>query len=385
MLKFLTFALLLILFIPRQMDTSIPFIIFAYAILLLPVFFKNLTIQLHQPPTLFFLAFILTAAAATFFSIDQHSSLVQLGLYISYFVIFTSIGLIFPTVTSRERFALFFLLITCLLSLIALYNTLVLHYVNREAEGVSFLWNYFGHNHLSALLIFAIPIWAYFLKTNWNTRHQPPATRLFLSLVTCYVLLALTLTFSVGSAISLGIALILTTLLLPRSRLTKKLAVVILLVILTVSSLIAIWTIPKTLGLFKNSPSSLKARIVYWQNAFDNLRQKPILGSGPDTFRIINSQSPRQVKPGSYYTHNFFLQQATDMGIFGLLTSLGLIFSILISFIKRLITQESLLHVTFLVALLASTLNSLVDFDWQLPSVFLIFWLIAGILKNKPK
>ena len=144
-------------FIAAHILSPIPFFIVFFSICLLPIFFRALIDDIKRKfiPTLCFFVFLIPLIIATIFSIDREQSDVQLYLFLSYFVIFVSSRVIFPTLKSKELLVNCFLLTVTCLSLISLYNTLIRHYVSRE--NISFLWVSYGHNHLSALLIFAIP------------------------------------------------------------------------------------------------------------------------------------------------------------------------------------------------------------------------------------
>lgn len=379
MYRLLTFIVLITLpFFLIQIDVRMSYVISIFAFLLLPIFVKNLIEDLRSrnPITIFFLLFLLASAISTIFSIDQQRSSVQLMLYISYFVIFTSIRSIFPNQKSRE------LLITCLLSLITLlslinlYNTLIRHYVNWESMGVSFMWIYYGHNHLSALLLFAIPISFYLLIKYWKTK----TLNIFL-LVTSYLLLfSLFLTFGIVSIISFLSASLIALFFLKEIIITKKLIATGLVLCILVASVIGVFyfdrMLKKDVRMQKNPATWSRAHISYWKDSVDNGLKKPFAGSGLDTFRMVSSQSQR---PGlkSFYAHNFFMQMLSDAGILGFIASIGLIGSVLWQGYRK-IRNSAFLLVLF-VGLLASTINTVVDFDWQLPYVFLIFWLITAL------
>ena len=391
--QLLTLLLLfMVSFFPRQLDAKIPYAIFSLAILLLPIFFKNARedIAAKITTTLFFTLFLIASLLSTIFSIDYSHSIPQFLLYFSYFVIFTSIRSLFPTHKSKELFTtpftgqallICYLLFAILLSVISLYHTVILHYINRESEGISFMWIYYGHNHLAALLIFAIPFSLYLLKKYWNLI----SLRILLMGIFCFMLIALFFTFGFTSILSLWLsALIALLFFAPFTRLQKLAGSFILVVALEVF-LLGTFVLPEKIGFEKRPLRSAATRLIYWQNALDNFSNNPITGSGLDTFRIVNKTSKYKPPLGSFYTHNFFLQMLSDAGILGFLSSILLIGSILWQSIKKIKGQRLMtngqrrLGTMLFVGLLASTLNSLVDFDWQLPTVFLFFWIMAAL------
>jgi O-antigen ligase len=307
-------------------------------------------------------------------------------LFASYFVVFTSIRSIFPTLRSKEVLGSWFLVLSLILSTISLYHTLILKYVNRASEGVSFMWIYYGHNHLSALLLFAIPIAFYLIKKYWKTKRLNA-----LLFITCYVLLV-TLFFTLARAamLSLFVASLLSFLVFPniiarQGRVILLIGIIFTLAVLLFGILASNRSFPTYRGAMPLNENN--SRIVYWKQAISNFQKHPLFGSGLDTFRIINKRSPQPKGiPGSYFVHNFFLQILSDTGIFGFLSSIGLIGSVLWKSVRRVFeirnSQKALL-LAFWVGLLATTLNTMVDFDWQLPVVFLIFWIFAGFLTSK--
>lgn len=379
-----TFLLLITLpFFPKQLDVKVNSAIYIFALSLLPIFFKNLKTQLtNKNPTVFlFIFFLISGLASTFYSLEPRRSFWQLLLNLSYFIIFISVGSVFKSPKSKEKLALVLLLATSILSALSLYHTLFLHYVNRQSEGISFFWVYYGHNHLSALLIFSLPLACYFLKTYWQKR----VFRIFFLLTIFYLLFSFYFTFARASAISLLAAFVISAFFfrfLPRQKM------IALLVFLALIALLLINKAAGNAGKFGVAKYELtsKTRIVYWQQALDNFINRPLVGSGLDTFRFVNKNSQRKAFPSTYFAHNFFLQMLSDAGLVGFISSFSLIFAVLWNAFgktkEKLKTKEGLLLVMFWTGLLASSLNSLVDFDWQLPAVFFIFWLVASLFKS---
>lgn len=371
----------LLAFIPVQIDIRINYGIFILAFLLIPIFVKNFIfdIKSKNPITIFFLLFLTASALSTMFSIDQKRSLITFFTYVSYFIIFTSIRSIFPDLKSKKLLVTGYMLLVTLLSIISLYNTLILKYVNKEQEGVSFMWIYYGHNHLATMLLFAIPFAFYFLRTYWKSKRIRAAL-----LVTCILLLVTFLfTLARSSMLPFLISLLLTFVIFSKV-LKAKIATILpvaagfLLFILIFgfmnqnkNFLIRKFRIPLN---FKYS------RIIYWNQAISNFRENPIFGTGLDTFRYINRKAPR-VKGvvGSYFVHNFFLQMLSDAGILGFVTSLMLILNVLWLGVLKVYESKDFFYISLFVGMLASSLMAMLDMGWSLPTVFLIFWVIVGI------
>lgn len=382
--QILTFLILFTsFFFPTQLDARINYIIIGFSILIFPLFFKNVKedVKSGNKATIFFILFLVACSVSTIFSIDLDRSVPRLFLYYAYFITFTSIRSIFPTLLNKEILATYYLLLITILSIISLYYTLIVKYVNRAQEGVSFMWVYYGHNHLSALLIFALPISLYFLKKYWHKKYVSVVV-----FTTCFLVLALYLTFSRASIISLVSA---STFGIVFFRFIPKQKIPLLFIIGFFILLLTFMTIgAKQIGVTK--PDILSSvRLVYWKTAIANGFSHLITGTGLDTFRHLVYNSPHRVLKTDF-THNFFLQILSDTGILGFLSSIGLIFSVFWQASKTLIVKTGKLDVkkrffawVLFVGLLASTLNTLVDFDWQLPAVFLSFWIFAGFFRAK--
>lgn len=386
--------LFILLFIPNQGKEyfSIAGLIGLFSFFLLPIFIKNVRQDiLHKNlTTIFFILFLVVLTVSTFFSIDRGRSVIQLLLFVSYFIIFTSIRSVFASHKGKELFAIFYLLFAIVLSFISLYNTFILHYVNRAQEGTSFMWIYFGHNHLSGILIFAIPLAFYFLWENWRNKF----IRLILLLVTCCLLLVMFSTLARVSLLSLFISLFIGSFFLPIAAMKKSLiasfvGVMLIFFVLPfgISSKTAKLAVPKR----KIDVTVQTNRVLYWNQAVTNFTLHPLFGTGLDTFRKVNSNSAFPQKPTSLrsdYAHNFFLQMLSDAGIFGFLTSLGLIFIILSHSVQKILVKshsvlsDKFLSIAFFIGIFASTLNTLFDYDWQLPTIFLLFWINAEFIIN---
>ncbi|MDP2649447.1 MAG: O-antigen ligase family protein [bacterium] len=377
--KYLTYLLLfLILFFPKQLDQRIIYSLAIFSVLLIPVFIKNLIKDLKEKKitTVFYLLFLISAIASTIFSIDKNSSILQLTLFFSCFVIFVSARSIFKDFKSKDQFALIFVLATALLSLISLYNTLVLNTVNKETDGVSFFWIYYGHNHISSLLIFSIPLCFYLLGKAFSKR-----AKVFMFIVSLILILSFLFSFARGSIVSFLIAFISAAILLKSTKFQKsvKSFVVIALVIAAIMLSVVIgakFGVPK-------SPTFDSLRIQLWQESINNFGKNVLVGSGLNTFKIV-SFNTSGISLKTYFAHNHLLQMLSDAGLFGFLSTFLLMFSLLFYSLKKAKKienqREKLFYGAGFLGLFASIVNSMVDFNLELPAIFFIFSLIAGLL-----
>lgn len=370
--------------VPVQLDRRITYAIILYALVLLPVFLKSLKDKLgkRDKSTILFLIFLSAAALSTIFSIDFEKSAIQLLLFLAYFVIFVSVGKVFDNPKSRRRLALVFLLVTSILAIVSLYNTAILHLNNREPFGAGFIWVYYGHNHLSALLVFAIPIAVYFAFSKNKNRSALLHTTYYILLTT--LLVAFYFTFARASQVSLLATVIFAVIIY--ELIGQKATLLVLAISLAAIGIILAGSATPTqrLGFFKYASLQNNTRLVYWQQAIENAKAHPFLGTGPDTFGFVNHASGSKTLK-TFYAHNFFLQTLTDSGLFAAVAGIALITSVLINTVKSSLRKKEGLAIALTIGLLASTINSLFDFDWQLPAVFLIFWMFSGLFLSLPQ
>lgn len=369
-------------------NISIKSSIIVYAIMLLPVFFRAFLEDIKRKfiPSILFAVFLMTSTISTIFSTNLDQSVMQLLLFYSYFIIFVSIRLIFPSLKDKEIFIYSFLLLIFVLSLISSYNTLIRQFVDKRF--LNFIWVYRGHNHLSALLVFAIPLILNFLNKYWHRKRG----RIILLLIVCFLIVSLLLTFSIGGMLSLAISFLLVLILFRQTTFSKKfllkkayLTVFLIITFLSISSFFLFSETKglKTLNFQKNPQTHLKARLIYSQAAYDNFLKNPLYGSGLETFQDVFAKiGDKGGAARTSHAHNFFIQMLTDGGIFVFLTSIMLISSILFLAAKKAFEIKNFLYVALFSGLLSSSIFSMIDLDWHVPMVFLYFWIFAALSTN---
>lgn len=378
---------LLIFMLPlfsNQLSVWIIELLTLLGVVLLPLGFfhrKEIFTQ-NKTQTILFLSLIAILSVSSLFSLNREHSLLIVILYITYFLMYTCTGIFFKTLKQKEAVLLFFVAITSILSLISLYNTIFLHKVTRSLGIISFFNSYYGHNHISALLVFAIPLTMYF----FYTAKTPKIRSIFL----CVLLLLLTslfFSFALGSIIALYYALVICILMF-KTYFKLQIHLRTILILFSVFSLIlfAVVFSHNTFGVKKYPVGSVKERFVFWNQATDNLTKNTknfIIGSGPDTFYYVNKQSRRTTYLKSEFALNHFVQMLSDTGIIGFFVSLLLLGSVLLKSYKRVKEQtkeKSYLYIAIFVGIVASTINAFTDFDWQLPTISFLFWFLLGLL-----
>ena len=344
---------------------------------------KQLIISRDFASLSFFIFFLITITISTIYSKDFRLSMFNLLLYFAYFIIFFAIQPIFSNQRSRKILISFLIITSVVISAISLYNTLILRYVNKELEGVSFYWVYYGHNHLSALLVFVIPMAFYLYISHLKSKY-----RLLYFLIPFFLIISLFFTFSRGSIIAL-IGSFCISLLAFKIISFKKFLLILFLGALSI--FLFLLSLKQSSTFFNITRDSLEinSRLAYWNKSLVNWYESPIFGTGLDTTRYAKLNTEKKKIPDSYYSQNFFIQMLSDGGIFGFLGSFLLIFYLFWkSYIRTLNSLKSVnnyLYFSIWVGIFASLLNAMIDFDWQLPTVFLLFWILIGILQTAKK
>jgi len=124
--------------------------------------------------------------------------------------------------------------------------------------------------------------------------------------------------------------------------------------------------------------SSLGGRVFMIKDAFKILRDYPIFGTGLGTYQYIYAKY-RSIYFFSKFPHSILFQYLPEMGIVGAGIFIYLIISLFVRGIKSLKIGSSL-KVGLFTGLLAIFLHALIDFDWSLMFVPMVFFFFFGVL-----
>lgn len=369
----------LLLLIPRQYtiyitDNIIYYLVIFVAIIFAPLYIQTFKSNMKNSITFRLLhIYILVNALIIPFSINSSYSVLVFWLQYSFVIIYSSISH-FVTHQIKQQFLISLIGVALVLSVISFYNTLILQYRNTDSDGVSFMWVYFDHNHLSAILLLAIPSAVYFLKKYWTSR----IIKLGLLFVITLFIGSLLLTFARASIISLGVVLLLTFWFVGSQKL--RLFKLSLLSVFMVGVLAAVYFI---FPVIYNSNKSIgfNSRTREMVHGLHNFVNHPYQGTGLGTFRYTKT---KKYQFSTDFSHNFVVDLLSDTGLIS--TSLFLSFLIIqlsqsVSKIrKNLRNDDSVITLVFLVGLVGLLINNMVDFDLQIISVGLLFWIFIGMI-----
>jgi hypothetical protein len=140
----------------------------------------------------------------------------------------------------------------------------------------------------------------------------------------------------------------------------------------------------KYAGFFQKERNSVGARFAYWRVALMVTKLHPMLGTGPGTFQVPYAQMKRPADEAVKLTHNDFLEQASDSGIFGFLSYCTMIFALLFQLYRYRNQNNTFnwLNFSIFLGLLGVSLHSLAEYHLYnpaiaLPTFFLFGWLLS--------
>lgn len=395
-LALLSFLVLLPLPIVESFNRELAFLFMGIGgiLIFIPQLDKPLKIGLIE---LIFLLFLIIAAFSTVTSISIGKSFQEFLRYLVYFIIFVSISSNANLQIQAQKYlfisAIFGSIVLSIITLFFLSGIPSNMGISPPSSGMNLFYPTFGHNRLSNILIFSIPMASALLISSTTKTHQ-----LFLTIITSFLMIMLILTSGRGAMLSLALALIVVYLLTYKkfknkeyqniwSSITLGLGVSTIIILLLSFFFSNLQFLGKGVGEYKGlyKPVIFEQRFEFYQQAIEGFSRLPLFGSGLDTFRYISKQLQIQPNYWSWYAHNHFLQLIAETGFIG-----GLIFLIFILFLFKFLYKSVALTVDIMkwgifTAIFASTLHSLIDFDWQFYSIFLYFWIAMAVLMPKKR
>ena len=142
----------------------------------------------------------------------------------------------------------------------------------------------------------------------------------------------------------------------------------------------------KYAGFFQKERNSVGARFAYWRVALMVTKLHPVLGTGPGTFQIPYGQMKRPGDEPVKLTHNDYLEQASDSGVFGFISYCAMIFAILCYLYRYRIQKNPVdwLDFAIFIGVLGICLHSLTEYHLYDPALSLpMFYLFGWLLTKK--
>jgi len=136
---------------------------------------------------------------------------------------------------------------------------------------------------------------------------------------------------------------------------------------------------------FQGKWGSLGERVIMIKDSLRILKDKPVLGTGNGTYQYVYAKY-RTIYFFSKFPHSIFFQILDELGIIGGAAFLYMIFSLFKKGFQVVRTNYTAISVGLYAGLAGLFLHALVDFDWSLMFMPLIFfYLFALLLSNSKK
>jgi hypothetical protein len=120
-------------------------------------------------------------------------------------------------------------------------------------------------------------------------------------------------------------------------------------------------------------------RVLHWRVATEAFSEHPLLGTGAGTFRLSWEQR-RATNFTVNDAHSLYLEVLSELGIPGLVFLVGALGSVLVAGLRRLGGPERHVHAAVVAAGIALLIHAGVDWDWEMPAVFLWFFGAGGVM-----
>lgn len=336
-----------------------------------------------RSPFLYLVILVLVMIVSSFFSIDSYDSWSQTLLFISFAVVGVSSYIFFnlnkaSTIAVRSIVA-----VGTVVSLIGL----VMFLNQSSARVMGFLFN---ANAISSYLLLVFPLAIVILVHQWHTKYR----WLVLGAV-AFIGTAFLLTYSYTAWVSFILPVYFLVRRYRHHLLTRK--VMMRMVVVLVIGFVALVgfryqqtrdisdavQVYQTIS-YEQFISSFSQRAFFSQSAVEIFLDNPFIGTGLNTYQSAYPQYFHTVLEQPRYAHNYYLQTAAELGIFGLVALAGFIYFLFRRAVRAIRSEENILRKDILLALTlslaGSAIHSLFDFGWQFPGVFILFWVEVGLL-----
>lgn len=132
------------------------------------------------------------------------------------------------------------------------------------------------------------------------------------------------------------------------------------------------------------------SRNIFYKDAIRLIKDHWLIGAGGGAWSEIY-MSHQSYLYFSNQTHNYYLQMAIETGVIGMLVLLLLVASTLIMFISDYIYKrekefnEGIIRAVLIAGIVGLLVHSVIDFDFSLSAVFLLFWELIAIFNSRYK
>jgi O-antigen ligase/Tfp pilus assembly protein PilF len=258
-----------------------------------------------------------------------------------------------------------------------------------------------SHNHFAGLMEMSVFLCFGLILAAPRDRTTPSrrlSQRLLLSIPVGFMILALVLSLSRGGWASFILGSVFLVWLYwwqANPRWSRVLYLVLALMALVGAFMAGVNRAPlanrlETLRGFYERPGDITAstRISLWKSSIDMVRDRPLTGTGPGTFRSAYPKYRRDhIFAGASFSHNDYLQIAATTGLPGLGLFLLFIVMIFRRGLRVIRSKERDFRARampgVLAAIFAVLVHEFVDFNLMLPSNAMIFFALSGIVASR--
>lgn len=230
----------------------------------------------------------------------------------------------------------------------------------------------FGHNHLADMLVFIAPAVWIFAQSKFRRSAWVP--------VALYVL-ALLLTLARGAWILVSMYALYECVRMVRLRERGRgaLLAVCLLVCLCAGFIFYVDRAPKAIPFLKKT-EAVSVRLEYWRQAVTNIREHPLVGSGPGTFSLVSNRLQNSSGQISWFAHSELLQITSDLGLLGLIAFVWLGASCWAALAQVRGETEIKYSRALMLGVVLIFIYSLFEFVLDYFIMWLLFWAALGVL-----
>ncbi|MBI4975408.1 O-antigen ligase family protein [Candidatus Peregrinibacteria bacterium] len=286
-----------------------------------------------------------------------------------------------------QRF-LRFLAIICTFSVIAGY---FIYLTQPEVRMFGPFFNILKHNNVwpNAFALFLLMTWPSFLIVHkkWDIR---------VAAILGIILSGLLLTYSRGALIAFTGQVFLIFVYFIKRISFKNIGLIIFTAILAVGLFLGANQIRamqyQTLDVekkltFQNGENltSKQERIDFWEGAIELIKEKPLLGYGPFSFRYAyNSHQPLLLE-SSDHPHDLFLKIGAENGLIALFGFLGFLITLFFTVVKRFkkLSKENRVLVYLMgISVVGSISHNMIDYNFNFIANLLILFILMALIRS---
>ncbi len=331
------------------------------------------------------IGFIIWTGIAFVWSVNRHSTLIQLELALTYFYAYFLIKRISPSLKKVIFYVIIFTSI--FVSVYAIYQyywgleetrKFVFENIRKGIFSPDFLTRlstnrsfstFVYPNALAGYLVILIP---FTLSLFWKLKKR---WRYYYLIIPLIQIFALILTKSKGGILSLFFSsfLILWLFLHRRGKIYSFILLSVILLTLFSSSFVR-----------KTAIDSMNVRISYWKASMRMIKAKPLTGFGPGCFGRVFPLFKVPGREDTQMAHNNYFQVFSEGGVFYLILFISFFY---LSLKKLSSSKDKILTRGIQCGIFAFLIHSLVDFDFYIPGITLILFSIIplGISSSSKK